>query len=345
MDPLLVELFCEGLPGLFGSVVGIVYDDLAAGREKVPDELLAAFGDPLAECDGFGGLLACDRVSDGQYGCGARTEGKVVGREGLCTSERLPTVVAERDDVGFHAHPSEIALECARDVGLSARRESDGEDEDLTRVPEQARRSRVERRCHRTPTSQPESCIDYVMQGIQLSGRHSSPVLLHLLIELCERLFDAPRPLFLSASGGDGEWRTEHGALFACTGRDRSIEACRKRNGMLTREGKACRLARGRVMGRSEVDLRGKRHRGDRAGMAGSVQEGGGLPPDVSSPQQSRFLLGVLNKDIGVAQGGRGGRYLRPSMNLPSYLARATAASPERWNETTAMPFERPWGL
>jgi len=61
------------------------------------------------------------------------------------------------------------------------------------------------------------------MQGIQLP-RHCRPILLHLLIELCERLFDPPRPFFLSASGGDCEWRTEHGALFACTGRDRSVE-------------------------------------------------------------------------------------------------------------------------
>ena len=60
MDPFLVKLFREGLPGVIRAVVGIVYDDLAAALEKVPDEFLAAIRDPLAECQCLGCLFAWD---------------------------------------------------------------------------------------------------------------------------------------------------------------------------------------------------------------------------------------------------------------------------------------------
>lgn len=60
MYPRLVKLFGECLTNRFATVVGIVDDDLTAALEKVPDEFLAAIGDHLAECHGFGRLFACD---------------------------------------------------------------------------------------------------------------------------------------------------------------------------------------------------------------------------------------------------------------------------------------------
>jgi hypothetical protein len=87
-------------------------------------------------------------------GDGARTEGEVVGREGLCAAEGLSAVVAEGDDVGLDAHPAQIALECARDVRLSARRQADGEDQDLARMPQQSGRSRVQRGRHQRSSQQ-----------------------------------------------------------------------------------------------------------------------------------------------------------------------------------------------
>lgn len=83
-------------------------------------------------------------MSDGREVSGARTEGKVVWRKGLCAAQSLSTIIAERDDVCLYAHPSEIAFECTRDVGLSAGRESDGEDENLACMPEQTRGRRVQ---------------------------------------------------------------------------------------------------------------------------------------------------------------------------------------------------------
>lgn len=79
----------------------------------------------------------------------ARTEDKVIGGEGLGAAERLATIIAEGDDLCLDAHPAEIALEGAGDVGLSAGGEADGEDEDLACMPEQTRGSRVQRGSHR----------------------------------------------------------------------------------------------------------------------------------------------------------------------------------------------------
>lgn len=73
MNSFLVKLFREGLAGLFRAIVGIVYDDLTTGLEKVPDVFLAAFRDALAECERFKGLLACDRG----VGVGDEEQGRV----------------------------------------------------------------------------------------------------------------------------------------------------------------------------------------------------------------------------------------------------------------------------
>lgn len=86
----------------------------------------------------------------------ARTESEVIGGQRLCAAECLATIIAEGDDLGLDAHPAKISLECARYVGLSPRGESDGQDEDLSRMPEQTRRSRVQWGCH-------QRCIGYIM--------------------------------------------------------------------------------------------------------------------------------------------------------------------------------------
>ena len=329
MDALLVKLFGEALSGLLCAVVGVVYDDLAAALEKVPDELLAAIGDALAEGHGLGGLFACDRVSDGGCEEGPRTEGKVVGREGLCAAEGLSAIVAEGDDVCLYAHPPQIALEGARDVGLSAGRQSDGEDEDLARMPQQSRRSRVQRGRHQC-CSQKLVITSCKVCYRSLSERNRGSIVLHLLVELRERLFHPSRPLFLSASGGDGEWRT---AWFACTARVRVA------SGNATGCLRCCSVWRVVV-------------RQDRQARATEAAEQGwlclcrsGAYRRVCRVHYHLDLYWTSWTGISGRLNARREGHLRPSINLPSYLARATAASPDRWNATTAIPFERPWEL
>ena len=286
MDALLVKLFGEALSGLLCAVVGVVYDDLAAALEKVPDELLAAIGDALAEGHGLGGLFACDRVSDGGCEEGRRTEGKVVGREGLCAAEGLSAIVAEGDDVCLYAHPPQIALECARDVGLSAGRQSDGEDEDLARMPQQSRRSRVQRGRH-------QRCSQKLVI--------TSCKVCYITFRTEPRLYSPPSP----GRAARASFSPVAAPFFVGVGGRRGVAHCvvcvhctgesgvRERNGVLT---VLLRLARGRAAGQT-----GSRHRGGRGGMAVSVQEWG-LPPRVPCPLPSRSLLDVLDRDIGAAQ-------------------------------------------
>lgn len=57
-------------------------------------------------------------------------------------------MVSEGNDRCLYTGPAQVSLECARDVRLSARGETDGANQDLTGVEEQARVCRVERRDH-----------------------------------------------------------------------------------------------------------------------------------------------------------------------------------------------------
>ncbi len=65
-------------------------------------------------------------------------------------AECLAPVVAQRDHLRLHAHPSQISLESARNVCLAARGQADGDDEDLACMEEETRVGGVERRCHAT---------------------------------------------------------------------------------------------------------------------------------------------------------------------------------------------------
>lgn len=77
-----------------------------------------------------------------------RTDREVIWGQRLCTAEGLTTIITKRDDLCLDPRPAQIALECTGYVCLSARRQSDCQNEYLTRMPEQARRRRVQRGSH-----------------------------------------------------------------------------------------------------------------------------------------------------------------------------------------------------
>ena len=58
VDARLLELLRNGVSAHTRPIVGVVDDDLAAGVEEVPDELLAAFHHFPAKRDSFRALLS-----------------------------------------------------------------------------------------------------------------------------------------------------------------------------------------------------------------------------------------------------------------------------------------------
>lgn len=105
------------------AIVGVVDDDLVACGKVLADLVVELGMDLGAELLGVG-LAAAD--------------GKVVGREVVGPSEALAAVVAEREDPGLDAEPEEIAFEGVAQMGLAARGEADGGDQDLAGVEELA---------------------------------------------------------------------------------------------------------------------------------------------------------------------------------------------------------------
>ena len=72
-----------------------------------------------------------------------RTKCEVVRGELLGSPYRLSPVVPQRDDLGFYSSPSKIAFEGSRYVGLATRRQSDGDDKDLSCMEKEPRSSCV----------------------------------------------------------------------------------------------------------------------------------------------------------------------------------------------------------
>jgi hypothetical protein len=139
-----------------------------------------------------------------------------------------------------------------------------------------------------------------------------SSIVLHLLVELRERLLHPARPLLLSAAGR--EWRTEHGALLACTAQE-SVGCQGTQRG-------AYGGAPFGAWSRGRTDRFAPPRRPSREGCVGA---GAGLAVSTTT---SIFMGRPGRKCRGGSVRTRG--HSRPSINLPSYFARATAASPER---------------